>query len=385
MTATPGIRERHARACGAPETKCSCKPSVEAWVWSRRDGRKLRRTFTGPGAKAAAKAWRQDAAGEIRRGTLRAPVAITLREAADAFLAGAREGSIRTRSGGVYKPSAIRGYEASLRLRVLPELGGSRLGEIGRRDVQDLADRLLAKGLDPSTIRNTLLPLRAIFRRAVSRGDVTVNPTSGLELPAVEGSRDRIARPAEAALLLAALKPSDRGVWATALYAGLRRGELKALRLEDIDLTAGLIRVERSWDDREGLILPKSKAGRRTVPIARELRRHLLEHRIQLGRTEGLAFGRTEAIPFEPTSLQARADVAWKGLERITLHECRHTFASLMIAAGVNAKALSTYMGHASITITLDRYGKLFPGNEAEAAVLLDAYLEKALAAVDAR
>jgi len=60
----------------------------------------------------------------------------------------------------------------------------------------------------------------------------------------------------------------------------------------------------------------------------------------------------------------------------ITLHECRHTFASLMIAAGVNAKALSTYMGHA--TITLDRYGHLMPGNEAEAAGLLDTYLQRA-------
>ena len=65
-------------------------------------------------------------------------------------------------------------------------------------------------------------------------------------------------------------------------------------------------------------------------------------------------------------------------LEPITLHECRHTFASLMIAAGVNAKALSTFMGHSSITITLDRYGHLFPGNEAEAAGLLDAFLERA-------
>ena len=60
----------------------------------------------------------------------------------------------------------------------------------------------------------------------------------------------------------------------------------------------------------------------------------------------------------------------------IGLHECRHTFASLMIAAGVNAKALSTYMGHSSITITLDRYGHLMPGNEDHAAALLDAYLE---------
>ncbi|HKP90335.1 MAG TPA: tyrosine-type recombinase/integrase [Thermoleophilaceae bacterium] len=75
------------------------------------------------------------------------------------------------------------------------------------------------------------------------------------------------------------------------------------------------------------------------------------------------------------TGLRAKA-----GLTSINPHECRHTYASLMIAAGVNAKALSTYMGHASIKITLDRYGKLMPGNEAEAAQLLDAYIDRSVA-----
>jgi len=75
-----------------------------------------------------------------------------------------------------------------------------------------------------------------------------------------------------------------------------------------------------------------------------------------------------------------RSKNAWRRaeLEPITLHEASHTFASLMIAAGVNAKALATYMGHASVTITYDRYGHLMPGNETEAAALLDAYLERA-------
>jgi integrase len=69
-----------------------------------------------------------------------------------------------------------------------------------------------------------------------------------------------------------------------------------------------------------------------------------------------------------------RADVI-DTLERVTLHDCRHTNASLAIASRVNAKALSIYMGHASITQTLDRYGHLMPGSEAEAATLLDGYL----------
>ena len=91
-------------------------------------------------------------------------------------------------------------------------------------------------------------------------------------------------------------------------------------------------------------------------------------------------FGRSPVSPFQPTRITDRARKAWEAakLDRIVLHEARHTFASLMIAAGVNTKALSTYMGHANISITLDRYGHLMPGNEDEAAGLLDAYLVRA-------
>ena len=98
------------------------------------------------------------------------------------------------------------------------------------------------------------------------------------------------------------------------------------------------------------------------------------------GQAEGLAFVRSARRPFNESTVMVRARRGWERakLEPIGLHECRHTFASLMIAAGVNAKALSTYMGHASVTITLDRYGHLMPGNEEEAAGLLDAYLERA-------
>jgi integrase len=311
---------------------------------------------------------------------MRAPSRVTLREAAEAWLRGAEDGSVRTRSGDPYKPSAIRSYEAALRLRVLPELGAARLSDIRRVDVQDLADRLLVVGLDPSTIRNALMPLRAVYRRALSRSEVAVNPTAGLELPAVRGRRDRIASPTEAAALIAALSERDRPLWATAMYAGLRRGELAALRWEDLNLAAGVIRVERSWDVRVGAVEPKSRAGRRTVPIPAVLREHLIEHKLRSGQSEGLVFGRAPTVAFDPPTVSGRAATAWKhaGLSPITLHECRHTFASLMIAAGVNAKALATYMGHASVTITLDRYGHLLPGNEDEAADLLDEYLARA-------
>jgi Phage integrase family len=107
------------------------------------------------------------------------------------------------------------------------------------------------------------------------------------------------------------------------------------------------------------------------------LRDHLVEHKLAIGREDDrLLFGRNGSDAFNGKNLHDRADDAWAeaGLCRITPHECRHTFASLMIAAGVNAKALSTYMGHANISITLDRYGHLMPGNEGKAAGSLDAY-----------
>jgi integrase len=198
-------------------------------------------------------------------------------------------------------------------------------------------------------------------------------------LPAVRGRRDRIASPAEAAALIAAVPDDDRAVWATAFYAGLRLGELWALRDDDVDLETGVIRVERAWDRIEGVIEPKSRAGRRAVPIVAALRPHLAARRLSRDSAAAFFFGQGSR-PFNRDGLVARAEKAWKaaGLAPIGLHECRHTFASISIAAGVNAKALSSYLGHSSIQITLDRYGHLMPGNEDEAVALIDAYLERA-------
>lgn len=372
-----GIRKRHSKGCSARGGgRCNCKAGWEAWVFSRRDRKKIRRTFA---RKAEAKSWRAAALGEVARGQLRVAKPITLNNAWRLWHEGARAGSVTNRSGDPYKPSALRSYERAMRLRLLPEFGSMHLADISRPDLQDLADSLLAEGASPSLIKVTFLPLRAIFRRAVARGELALNPCDGLELAAVRGRRERIASVDEAEALIAAVRQSDRAIWATAMYAGLRRGELQALRVDDLDLDNGVLRVERGWDEREGEIAVKSRAGRRKVPIAAILRTFLVEHLGRLQRQGGqLVFGRTAHHAFNGKALQDRADAAWSaiGLDRITLHECRHTFASLMIAAGVNPKALQTYMGHASVSITLDRYGHLMPGSEAEAADLLDTYLK---------
>jgi integrase len=117
-----------------------------------------------------------------------------------------------------------------------------------------------------------------------------------------------------------------------------------------------------------------------SVPIVAALRDLLVEHKLVTRRDAGLVFGSSARRPFTPTAVRKRALTAWRQahLESIGLHECRHTFASLLIAAGVNAKAITAYLGHASIQTTFDLYGHLMPGNEDEAVALVDAYLERA-------
>ncbi|HMC49342.1 MAG TPA: site-specific integrase [Solirubrobacterales bacterium] len=387
-----GIIKRHSAGCPAKDGKaCRCRAGYEAWVYLPHEKKKVRKTFA---RKAEAKSWRATALTAASRRTLQSPSRLTVEQAAWLWLEAAHTGAVRDRSGHTYKPGTLREYQRALRLRVLSEFGERRLSDLSRAEVQNFVDRLLGEGLSPSTVANTLNPLQAIYRHAVRRDLATVNPTREVELPADRGRRDRIATAAEAARLLAALPDSDRPIWATAFYAGLRRGELQALRPGDVDLASSEITVQRSWDQYEGSIAAKSKAGHRTVPIIGALRPYLEAVEINSG-TE-LLFGRTDDVPFAPKSISQRAERAWEQankleqeaaakekrepalLRRITLHECRHTFASLLIDAGVNAKAIQEFMGHATIEETFSRYGHLMPGARDQARELVDAYFDAA-------
>jgi integrase len=350
--------------------------TYEAWVWSTKDRKKIRKRFP---SYAAARSWRADAKRQVDQGALRAPTETTLRQAAEAWLEGAESGEIRNRSGEPYKPATLRGYRQTLEDRILRELGSERLSAITTSDLQLLVDRWGAERQPASTIRNAIKPLQAIYRRAKSRDGLPVNPTRDLKLPAPRAREIEIVSPDEAGKLLAALPAADRPLWATALYAGLRYGELRALRWGAVDAAGGTIEVRESWDAKQGPIAPKTRTSRRTVPMPGVLRDLILDHRLARGEPadDELVFA-IDGQPFHAGSLYRRADEAWEGSGRLRLHQARHTYASFMIAAGVNAKALASYMGHSSIKVTFDLYGHLMPGAEAEAAELLDAYLIRA-------
>ena len=284
---TPGIRQGHGRGC--QQTSC-CDCPWEAFVYSKADEKKIRKTFP---TREAAIAWRDDAKRAVRRNEMRAPVPVTVNEeAADAWLEGARAGMIRNRSGHVYKPATLRIYEQSLRLRILPELGREKLSAITRDNLQDLIDRLVASGLSASAVQGTLLPLRAMYGRACghSSSGITVNPTSRLEMPAVRGGRDRIAPPDECTGLLEALPERDRALWATAMNAGVRRGELMPLRVEDVDLATGGDSCVAPVGYQVGRDRAEVGQGPQ-VPIAAVLRDYLDQHLLGLEWSEGLVVG----------------------------------------------------------------------------------------------
>lgn len=376
---TTGIEPRHARSCIAKSWDeagvCDCAPTFQASVYIARDRKLVRKTFP---TIAAAKGWRADAAHAVKRGTMVAPTKQTISAGLDAMLEGMKAGSVRNRNRKPFKPSAIRSYEATVEARLRSTFGTRKLTDLHRNDVQDYAEELLSEGLDPSTVRNVLMPLRVLFRIAIRRGEVAINPTHDLELPATEGTRERVADPIEANALLEALTEVDRPLWATALYAGLRNGELRALRVEDVDLEAGALRVEHSWDPVEGAVDPKSKAGVRTIPISDHLRGYL--EALLESREEGLLFGETPQRPFNYGKTTRRAYAAWKKakLERITLHNARHSFRSYLDYAGISEARCDRYLGHANHAIGR-RYTHAFELQLATDATMLDAYLSGAM------
>jgi integrase len=374
-----GIQVRHTRSCKSTGGgTCNCKPSYRAWVYDRRSKQRTFKTFDN---QNEAKSWRIDARHAVKNKTMPTPSKVRVREAGEALIDGMRSGTVRNKKGQTYKPSVTRGYEDALKDRIYPALGPVRLSDVQRRDVQRVVDEMLAESLSASTIANAIMPLRVIYRRAIEDDELSVSPCDKLRMPADdEKPRDRIAPPEEAGKLLDALSEADRALWASAMYAGLRAGELMALRWEDVDLDAGVIHVERSYDPKEHEIVQTKNRRRRDVPIIGALRKLLMEHKLRAQPGVALVFPRRDGGHFTPTSIRSRARTAWRSakLSPITLHECRHTFASLMIHAGVNAKALSEFMGHSSIQITFDRYGHLMPGSRDEAVERADAYLSAA-------
>lgn len=394
--APEGIRTRHSSWCRSEHGgACDCDPKWEASVWSKADQKKLRKTFP---RQSEAVSWRCKRLGLADSGQLRSPIRATLADIGWSWVEMAEAGEILNRSGKRYKPSTLRTIEQDIRLRLIPSLGTQMIGDITRADFQRCVSLWLGQGLSASRVHGTITAAQVLFRDLdlITGTDnlLLVDPTRGLRLPAVTGRRDRIATSDEAHRLIAALDEEDQALWATAMYAGVRHGELRALRTENIDLAMKRIAIRHGWDQYEGEIDPKSEKGKRTTVIVGLLHQLLADQLERTGRTRAdLVFGRDADTPFNTNTINARARRSWRAARQredeqdvvpeherirpIGLHECRHTAVSHMLDAGITIDKVSKFMGHSSITVTIDRYGHLLPGGEAEAAALLDAYHDR--------
>lgn len=374
-TALSGIEIRHSKHCASRDEKaCDCTPTFQAALWDASTKRRVRKSFK---KINDAKAWRRQGLAAID--TRPKSATPRLGEAFDELLVGMRSGRVLNRSGLPYKPATIRSYEYDFNSHARARLGNYRLHEITRRDVQDLVDDLNDAGLSASTLRNKIDPIRVVYRRAIRDDLMVLNPCENLELPAYRPDRKRALGHAEVVRLIAALPDSDQALWATAFYAGLRRGELTALRWSDVNLAGHFIEVRRTWDDEVGEQEPKSRAGKRDVLILPQLAQHLAKHGLATGRDgDAFVFGRDVDLPLARNTVNVHARAAWAehGLEGVTLHHARHCCISFMVAAGEDLNSVKEYAGHSDIRVTIDTYAHAMPARHSEAADRIGGWLD---------
>ncbi len=283
------------------------------------------------------------------------------------------------------KPQTLTDYKAAISRREFAEHFGRLLvSEIEASDLREYAEALKRKGLSPRTIRNALLPIRLCLAQAVEDKLIRSNPAAGLRIAAAQGNGTHglkvnyLKFEQAAALLDAFTELADETESKSAIRAqtfrevrfltdfllltGCRVGEALALRWSDFDSNCESVRIERRVY--KGTVdTPKSKLGRRTLPVAEDLRPELRRRRKRA--VDGDAVFRTgSGSPLDYTTatraFRSAADRA--GLRWATLHTCRHTLASWLLRTdglGLLPQEAQAWLGHHSASFTIDTYGHL--------------------------
>lgn len=261
-------------------------------------------------------------------------------------------------------------YERDLRLHIRPRFERTALARITPRDVRAWLSEMQASGIPASSIRRRFSVFRKVMGDAVAMEMIVKTPCRGVTPPADTRLDITVLSASEVAELAAAM-PTWCSTWVYfAAYTGLRWSEMIGLARRDVDLVHRRVTVRRQIVEVgsrfEGFGEPKTAAGRRTVDLPRflcDMLEDQLAERAQPG-LDGLVFVNTRG---NPPHLSSFTSQAWrKARERVgrpdlRWHDLRHTAVALAIAQGAHPKAIQERMGHASIVVTLDRYGHLFP------------------------
>ena len=287
------------------------------------------------------------------------------------------------------RPSTWGRWERTIRLHVEPHVGRKKLKELSVGDVDTLLSRLVSGGMKPSSVNQVRSMLRTALTQAEREGLVLRN-VAGLAVP--RRSERTHVEPytiEEARRLLAGSRDHRQGpLIALALATGLRRGELLALRWDDID--GDRLRVERTVQWRKGPQVgpPKTGAGRRAVLLNRVALDALSRQRVRVNEARLLAGPQWQdmglVFPNRHGGYQVDANVtasvkramAGAGVPVKTVHALRHTAASLLLAEGMTLYDVRHFMGHSSIAMTSDIYGHLVESRAATVATALDDALD---------
>jgi integrase len=292
------------------------------------------------------------------------------------------------------RPSTYDSYRRNLELHVIPAIGRIPLQKLAPEDLDTLYARLLTKGrrngaggLSVKTVHSIHLVIHKALKDALRKGSVIRNVAEAADPPKLSSAKRHETKVWTAEQLRAFLDM----IAAHRLYAafhvtshtGMRRGEILGLRWSDVDLDAARISVRQaviSVAYELQLSDVKTGSGRRnidldrdTVGVLRQWKKRQTEERLAHGSAyvdHGLAFSKPVGEPIHPDIFSQTFDrvVARSRLPVITLHDLRHTHATLLLKAGVPVKVVSERLGHANPAFTMSVYQHVIPGMQAEAA-----------------
>lgn len=285
-------------------------------------------------------------------------------------------------------PRTLEGYRDIINGRIIPALGKYTLSGLKPEHIQHFYSEELIAGLSAQTVRHHAMLLHKSLDCAVEWGLIIRNPADAVKPPRAQRTEMKTWTENEVSQFLEAAKSTRYyELFYLALFSGLRRSELLALRWIDIDFLYSQIYVSRSLHVLAGgnmvIRQPKTAAGRRTIALSPSVVLLLKEYKekqeadcLLLGKPlseDDLVFNEIGRYLLPSTISHAWAKlVKHLGLRPIRLHDARHTHASLLLKQNVHPKVVSERLGHSSIQITLDTYSHVAPGLQEAAAKRFD-------------
>ena len=291
-------------------------------------------------------------------------------------------------------PSTLANYRRDFAKHIEPTLGRKKLDKLEPTELSRLYTAKIADGLSPTTVLLLHATLRRALNVAMRYGLVGRNVALMVEPPKKKQTEITPLSATEARQLLeAACDDRMEARWLVGLSLGLRQGEVLGLWWEDIDLTAGSLRVTRQFARSRDLGQPrafaplKSARSRRVLALPKPLIAALKAHREKQDEERDLvgdAWADERIVFTTPigTPIDHSADArAFKALLKkakvrpTRLHDLRHTAATLLLAQGVPARIVMELLGHSQIGLTLNTYSHVSPTMLGEAASSMESAL----------